>query len=84
LSRTSATLAHVRNGISQPHDNQNSGDNDVGLDLSTQKMMAMLVWTHSKYDQVDYKLLSVLNLSQASFSVAKTAALIIFCSTVAA
>jgi hypothetical protein len=30
-----------------------------------------------------YRLLSALNLSHASFSVAKTAALIIFCSTVA-
>jgi hypothetical protein len=30
-----------------------------------------------------YKLLSVLNLSHASFSVANTAALIIFCSVVA-
>jgi hypothetical protein len=34
--------------------------------------------------QAVYKLLSILNLSQASFSVANTAALIIFCSIVAA
>lgn len=34
-------------------------------------------------DYTDYKLLSVLNLSHASFKVANTAALIIFCSVVA-
>jgi hypothetical protein len=42
----------------------------------------MCMFNSSCYDRY-HRLLSVLNLSQASFSVAKTDALIIFCSVVA-